>query len=128
MKNGNVDLSSAFVMHFRDVPPKLNKKALTVVAYRTNDGMVMGIAACSDKDQFSRRMGRTIAANRALKLIGESSLEIKDKPSTKEARQAVYETAHDVVNRLPLRDPWDTGVHGSTAFILPSGEIVVTPL
>lgn len=128
MKNGSVDLSSAFVVHFRDVPPRLDKKALTVVAYNTDKGLVMGIAACSKKDQFSRRMGRTIAANRALKVIDWYGGEIRSKPTTKEDRQTLYKTAHDVIDGLPMLDHRPEGVRGSTALQWHERMIVVTPL
>jgi hypothetical protein len=85
---------------FRHLRDKNNKMFATVCEiHDTQNTLAIGISLCSDKDNFSRKMGRRIAMNRAFRAIADrcnsSPIERMNCPVVHKWVQSAYFITHN---------------------------------
>jgi len=64
--------------NFRDDLPNRCKSITGAVVFDKNMNYQTGLSYCSKKDQFNRKIGRNVAAGRAMKRLHESPILIED--------------------------------------------------
>lgn len=62
-----------------ETPKGVMKRRVSIAALQQDNKLIIGVAQCSDKDQFKKELGRTISEGRALKKPTET-IEFIDMP------------------------------------------------
>lgn len=109
--DNSLESSKFYYIDFRHIRDKDNKMFATVCEIHDKDKLyAVGIAFCSDKDNFSRKIGRQIAINRAFRAIANgynsSPIERMNCPVIHKWVQSTYFITHNYHHKSLYFEQW----------------------